>query len=180
MKAPESIETERLLLRRPLHSDAQNVLRGYAGDPAVTRYMNWPTHRTVADAYAFLEWSDTEWERWPAGPYLVFAKGVHQRRVVGSTGLCFTSPERASTGYAFAQSAWGRGLASEALAAMIDLARSLQLQELEAVCHAEHHASARVLEKCGFVLQSRQERHTLFPNLTPGVRADTLLYTLRF
>lgn len=180
MKAPESIETERLLLRRPLHSDAQNVFRSYAGDPVATRYLSWPTHRSVADTYAFLEWSDAEWKRWPAGPYLVFAKGVHQRKVVGSTGLCFASPERASTGYAFTQSVWGRGLATEALSAMVGVARGLALKELEALCHAEHQASAHVLEKCGFVLQSRQERHTLFPNLMPGVRADTLLYTLRF
>jgi RimJ/RimL family protein N-acetyltransferase len=178
MKAPESIETERLLLRRPRHSDAQNIFRNYAGDPQVTRFLSWPTHASVADTWAFLDWSDREWEQWPAGPYLVFLRDESSRRVLGSVGLAFTSPEKAMAGYALSCEAWGKGFATEALSAVVSLARQLNLHELEAVCHADHAASARVLEKCGFQLQCRRERHTLFPNLEPGIRADTLLYAL--
>src|SRR3974390_1278438 len=64
-KAPETMETDRLLLRRPRQSDAQAVFHRYASDHEVTRYLSWPTHRNVADTLAFLSWSDAEWERWP-------------------------------------------------------------------------------------------------------------------
>ena len=74
VKAPETIETERLLLRRPKQSDAQAVFHRYASDRDVTRYLSWPTHRSVADTLAFLAMSDDEWRRWPAGPYLVLTR----------------------------------------------------------------------------------------------------------
>jgi RimJ/RimL family protein N-acetyltransferase len=178
MKAPASIETARLLLRRPLHSDAQAIFRSFAGDPAVTRYLSWPTHRSVADSYSFIEWSDAEWERWPAGPYLVFKRGGNEKKVLGSTGLAFTAAGVATTGYAFARDAWGRGFATEALGAVVEVARGLHLERLGAICHADHAASARVLEKCGFQRQGLLEKHTLFPNLMQGARADVLSFNL--
>ena len=66
-KAAETIETERLLLRRPRSSDAQMIFQRYASDHEVTRYLSWPTHRSVVDTLAFLSMSDDDWRRWPAG-----------------------------------------------------------------------------------------------------------------
>jgi [ribosomal protein S5]-alanine N-acetyltransferase len=91
MKAPERVETERLLLRRPRAEDADEILRRYAGDPEVTRYLSWPTHRRLEQTQAFLEWSDEEWERWPAGSYLIFERDGEQR-LLGGTGLRFRHP----------------------------------------------------------------------------------------
>jgi len=59
-KTWETIETERLLLRKPKQSDAQAVFHRYASDREVTRYLSWPTHRSVADTLAFLSMSDDE------------------------------------------------------------------------------------------------------------------------
>ena len=65
----EIIETERLLLRRPRRSDEPAVFSRYASDPDVTRYMSFPTHQSLDDTRAFVQWSDTLWARWPkAGP----------------------------------------------------------------------------------------------------------------
>ena len=72
MKGPRRLETERLLLRRPIVGDAQAIFERYAGDPVATRYMSWATHRTVADTYGFLTWSEADWELWPAGSYLLW------------------------------------------------------------------------------------------------------------
>ena len=47
MKGPKTIETRRLLLRKPALSDAEAIFERYAADPVVTRYMSWPTHRTL-------------------------------------------------------------------------------------------------------------------------------------
>src|SRR6201993_714102 len=99
----ETIETERLLLRKPRQSDAQAVFHRYAFDREVTRYLSWPTHRSVADTLAFLSMSDDEWRRWPAGPYLVLARQNGTKvTLVGSTGLFYKGPTRAVTGYVFA------------------------------------------------------------------------------
>jgi len=177
-KAPEAFQSERLLFRRPHPTDAQAIFHRYSGDSVVTRYLSWPTHRSVADTYAFVEWSDAEWERCPAGPYLLFTGEDRGKRVLGSTGLLFSGPSVASVGYALAQDAWGQGYATEALQAMVAVARSIGVHQLNATCHADHHASARVLQKCGFISQGVGTELARFPNLDGGVFAGVLNFSI--
>jgi ribosomal-protein-alanine N-acetyltransferase len=178
-KGPETIETERLLLRKPASTDALSIFERYARDSVVTRFMSWPTHRTVADTEAFLNWSDADWERWPAGSYLVFLR-ERPALLLGGTGLTFLGPDLAVTGYVFAEDAWGKGYATEALTAMVELARQLKVRRLEAICHADHQASAHVLEKCGFRFEGILPDHTEFPNYQPGMRLDVRSYAREF
>lgn len=179
-KAPEHFETARLLVRRPLPTDAQAIFHRYAGDAQVTQFLSWPTHRTVADTYAFVEWSDAEWARWPAGPYLIFNREKDYPRVLGSTGLVFKDGTTAEVGYALAQSAWGHGYATEVLLAVVEIAKRIGIVRLRAGCHAANFASARVLEKCGFLCEGIAPERTLFPNLAGGVRAEVLHYSIQF
>jgi RimJ/RimL family protein N-acetyltransferase len=174
MKAPREITTARLLLVEPSIDDAPEVFERYAGDPEVTRFLGWPRHRSVAETQAFLTFSASEWERWPAGPYLIRARA--DRRLLGGTGLGFETPDQAVTGYVLAKDAWGQGYATEALSAMLDVARLTNLVLLYALCHPDHRASWRVLEKCGFVRNSECAQLTEFPNLAPGVLLDVLRY----
>jgi ribosomal-protein-alanine N-acetyltransferase len=180
MRGPETIETARLLLRRPRPSDADAVFRRYASDPVVTRFLSWPTHRSVADTLAFLSWSDSEWQRWPAGPYLVVARDGNPGALLGSTGLSYKSPSRAVTGYVFAKDAWGHGYATESLQAMVELAQLTGVERLEAICHVDHRPSATVLEKCGFEKEEVKRDHFAFPNLAPQKRSDVFSYVRLF
>lgn len=180
-KAPERIETERLLLRRPKQGDAQAIFHGFASDHEVTRYLSWPTHRSIADTLAFLSMSDDEWLRWPAGPYLAFSReNGKPGTLLGSTGLFYKSPARAITGYVFAREAWGLGYATESLQAMVDVARQTGVARLEAICHAEHVPSAHVLEKCGFNREEVHREHFVFPNLKPQKKSDVFSYVRCF
>ncbi len=118
--APDAIETPRLSLRRPRAADVDVIFARYASDPEVTRFVGWPRHRTVDDTRSFLSFSDDEWAKAPAGPYLIFARDTG--RLLGSTGLIFETPYRAATGYVLAKDEWGRGYATEALDAMVSVA----------------------------------------------------------
>lgn len=149
----------------------------YASDPRVTRYLGWPTHRTIADTETFLTFCASEWERWPAGPFLIESRA--NGALLGSTGLGFETPAQATTGYVLAYDAWGFGYATEALAAMRDLAARSGVERLYALCHPGHRASARVLEKCGFLLEGTLPGYAEFPNLAPGLSADVLCYAAR-
>ncbi|HEX4450422.1 MAG TPA: GNAT family N-acetyltransferase [Kofleriaceae bacterium] len=76
-----------------------------------------------------------------------FVLGIeHDRELVGHVGL---SPCRGSVevGYAIEDAHQGRGLASEAVRAMVEWA---QLPEVLGIVAADNVASARVLEKAGF------------------------------
>jgi ribosomal-protein-alanine N-acetyltransferase len=173
-RAPRIVPTARLLLRRPEPADAEAIFTRYSSDPRVTRYVGWPAHRTIEDTRAFLTFSEDQWGRWPAGPYLACSRA--DGTVLGSTGLMFETPRTAMTGYVFATDAWGRGYATEALEAMIGVARNTGVHHLYALCHAEHRASVRVLEKCGFALDGTRRAHAEFPNLRPGEAQAVLCY----
>jgi [ribosomal protein S5]-alanine N-acetyltransferase len=178
MKGPERIETSRLLLRKPSFEDARAVFSRYSSDPEVTKYLGWPRHLSIEHTDLFLKFSDAEWERWPAGPYLIESRANQQ--LLGSTGLAFETSTVASTGYVLARDAWGNGYATEALGAIVLLAQDLGSRQLYALCHVEHPASAHVLEKCGFTRESLLSQYAEFPNLGSGQREDCFRYTRNF
>jgi [ribosomal protein S5]-alanine N-acetyltransferase len=171
-EAPSVIETERLLLRRPIAADAEQIFCRYASDPDVTRYMSFRRHESLADTEMFLDFSEIEWKAQGCGPYLAFSResGV----LLGGTGVSIQGDE-AETGYVFARDAWGCGYATESLRAMIELARSIRLSGLHAHCHPDHRASIHVLEKCGFSLEHRASASHVFPNISP-MKQDVLAY----
>jgi [ribosomal protein S5]-alanine N-acetyltransferase len=176
MNSPEQLKTTRLLLRRPRRADAEIIFTRYASDPGVTKFLSWPRHVSIEQTLAFLEYSDREWDRWPAGPYLI--EDLKDARLLGSTGFAFDSPQRAMNGYVLAKDSWGFGYATEALRAIVQLAETLRIAELFALCHPDHSASYRVLEKCGFVRQRELVPAAQFPNLAGGSRARALHYVL--
>jgi ribosomal-protein-alanine N-acetyltransferase len=174
----ERIETARLVLRRPRRADAAPMFARYAGDPEVTRYLGWATHHRVEDTLAFITFSDAEWGRWPAGPYMIESR--EDGTLIGGTGLGFETRAQATTGYVLARDAWGRGYATEALIAMRDLARQLRVVRLYALCHPDHQASSHVLEKAGFLREGLLRGYSDFPNLPPGAKRDVLCYAAVF
>jgi ribosomal-protein-alanine N-acetyltransferase len=163
VKAPERIQTDRLVLRKPTLADAEAVFSRYASDPLVTKFMSWPRHLSINDTLAFLAFSNAEWEKWLAGPYLI--ESGDGRRLLGSTGFGFESPTLAETGYVLAVDAWGRGYATEALKAVVTVAREVGVRRLHAHYHPENLRSVRVLQKCGFTEDSLARRIVWFPNL---------------
>jgi ribosomal-protein-alanine N-acetyltransferase len=165
VKAPIRLHTARLTLAPPTAADAREMFDRYASDPDVTRYLAWPTHRSVDDTLAFVAFSIVSWERWPAGPYLIRDRVTG--RLLGGTGLDFDRPGEAMTGYVLAQDAWGRSYATEALEAMVGLARDLGLRRLYAFAHVDHAASRRVLEKGGLHLDRKWTGTRPFPCLEP-------------
>lgn len=175
MKAPTELKTERLLLKRPEFADAHDIFQRYASDEEVCQYLAWPRHVTMDDTNAFIEFSQSEWERWPAGPYLVYLAANNS--LIGSTGLAFETPRRASTGYVFAKDSWDKGFATETVSAMKLLATSLGTQRLSAFCHPDHRASRHVLEKSGFLLEGTLRRYAEFPNLAADVLVDVVSYS---
>jgi len=172
MKAFDPIQTERLTLRRPDAADAASLFQ-LASSVAVTKYVGWPRHSTPQDTHSFLEFSNSEWARWPAGPLLIESRAG---TLLGTSGLSFETSYRASTGYVLAQDAWGKGFATETLRAVAELADQLNVRRLYALCHVEHAASARVLERGGFTCEGTFRKFLVFPNLNVPDPQDVYCY----
>jgi len=138
--------TPRLLLRPGFPEDAPALAMAIS-DRAVVRNLAvvpWPY--TLRDAEAFLASP-----RDPILPsLLIFERGAGAPQLVGSCGLGRRPSGAVEMGYWIARSHWGRGLATEACTALIEIARTLGLARLEASHFVDNSASARVLEKLGF------------------------------
>jgi [ribosomal protein S5]-alanine N-acetyltransferase len=73
---------------------------------------------------------------------------------------------------------WGRGLMPEAIRTLSADALSLAgVFRIQAICDAENRASARTLEKSGFVREGRLERYSVHPNIGHEPR-PCLMYAL--
>ena len=173
--APDSIPTERLVLRRPAVGDLEGIY-AYASDADLTRYMSWARHMDRADTEGFLAGAMREWDEMGVGTYVITEPGTGA--ILGSTGLHASTPYRAVTGYILTGPAWGKGFATEACRAMVALASRLGYSRIEADCHIEHRASARVLEKAGMLHEGILRSFLVFPNLDPRRPQDVHLYGL--
>src|SRR4030095_11169993 len=81
---------------------------------------------------------------------LIFERGTGAPQLVGACGLGRRPSGSVEMGYWIARAFWGRGLATEACLALVEIARTLGLDSLEGSHFIDNPASARVLEKLGF------------------------------
>ena len=138
--------TERLLLRPGWGEDAPALARAIGDETIVRNLASAPWPYGVADAEAFLASP-----RDPALPFFLITERTEAApRIVGSCGLGRRPSGAVELGYWIARPFWGRGFATEAGAALVEIARTLKLPRLEASHFVDNPASGRVLEKLGF------------------------------
>ena len=154
--------TSRLLLREFAGSDRAAV-HGYAGDPAVTRFMDWgPNSRE--DTVAVLAEVPGEANAVPRSNYTLAVVVRTDDELVGAVHIGETSREhrRGEMGYVLAQAHWGRGYATEAAAAILRFGfDEVGFHRIAATCDPENIASARVLEKIGMQYEGHLRQHLL-------------------
>lgn len=138
--------TPRLLLRPGFPEDAPALAAALA-DKAIARNLaNVPWPYRMRDAEAFLASP-----RDPVLPAMLsFERTEGAPQLVGACSLGRRSSGAVEMGYWVARRFWGRGFATEACAALIDIARTLGLASLESAHFIDNPASGRVLEKLGF------------------------------
>lgn len=139
--------TERLLLRPGWGEDAPALARAIADETIVRNLASAPWPYGMADAEAFLAAP-----RDPALPsFLITERTTTAPRIVGACGLGRRPSGAVELGYWIARPFWGRGFATEAGTALVEIARTLKLPRLEASHFVDNPASGRVLEKLGFI-----------------------------
>ena len=138
--------TERLLLRPGWAEDAPDLAAAIADEMIVRNLATAPWPYDLRDAEAFLAQA-----RDPALPsFLIFERTDGAPNLVGSCGLGRRPSGAVELGYWIGRSYWGRGYATEAATALIDIARTLGFTRLEGSHFLDNPASGRVLEKLGF------------------------------
>jgi RimJ/RimL family protein N-acetyltransferase len=134
------------MLRPGWTEDAPALAAAIADEKIVRNLATAPWPFTLRDAEAFLAQP-----RDPVLPsLLIFERTGAAPRLVGACGLGRRPSGAVELGYWIARPFWGRGLATEACAALVDIARALGLRQLEGSHFLDNPASGRVLEKLGF------------------------------
>lgn len=132
------------LLRDVIESDLP-VFFEHQRDPEATRMADFPAR----DREAF----DDHWERVLGDEALTAKTIVFEGQVAGNIGS-WEQDGRRLVGYWLGREFWGKGLATKALA---ELVQELGTRPLYAYVAKTNVGSIRVLEKCGFVRSEEDE-----------------------
>jgi len=168
------LKTERLLLRRLLPADAEEIfiLRSHE---EVLRFLGKEPMTSISEAQAFIEKinkaaDENESILWG------ICMSNNTGSVIGTICLWNFINEhyRAETGYVLHPAFWRQGIMKEAILCVIDYGfMQLGLHSIEALLSAGNAASAAVLESCGFVKEGHLKENFYFR----GVFSDTLIYS---
>ena len=128
-----------------------------------------PHPYTIQDAQEFLQRATSEL---PTTKFCIEVNG----RAVGGMGIRLGQDvhrHTATLGYWLGENFWRRGIMTEAVTALTDFCfENFSLRRISAEVFANNPASARVLEKAGFVFEARLEKNVI----KDGELLGSLLY----
>ena len=163
LNPPDSLVTERLVLRKPRPGDAPLIFAAYAQDPEVTRYLTFRPHRELSDTHEVV---DRFLENWGSGKsycWLIFRR--EDNELIGA--ISAREDQGINLGYLIARPYWRRGFMSEAVSAVVEWAFGQpEVFRVWAVCDLENEASAQLLEKSGFHQEGILRNWSLHPNIS--------------
>ena len=145
-----TLTTPRLVLRQPVPSDASDLF-SFASDPEVQKYDSDPPMLEMAEAVAAIEQAR---ERFTSNLSINWAIVLkEENRVVGGIGFYFFERRyyNANLGYTVARPYWRRGIASEAMHALMKFGfETMRLHRINVDTRIDNIASVRLMEKIGF------------------------------
>ena len=170
----QNLETERLLLRRVIKSDLKEV-KELRSNPETMKYIPRPLVTNDDEGLAHITMIDEKIEANEGINWAITIKG--DSRLIGIIGHYRIKPEhyRAEIGYMVLPEYHGKGLATEAVKLVVKYGfEVMKLHSIEAVIDPDNLASARVLEKNGFVKEAHLKENEFFN----GQFLDSVIYSL--
>jgi RimJ/RimL family protein N-acetyltransferase len=175
MKPPETIETERLILRKPRMDDAAAMFTGWTQDPEVTRYLTWRPHQRLEQTETFLASCISAWNGNSRFPFMITLKETGE-----VTGMIDPRIEghKVGIGYGAARAHWGKGYMTDALRAIINWAfQQPGIYRIYATTDVENVGSRRVMEKSGMQCEGILQKYMAHPNIS-DVPRDCYIYAI--
>lgn len=152
-KGTRIIKTERLLLRKILPDDAEEVFE-WMGDPEVCKYERWEPHSCSAYSRGYIMevFDGYKSDR-------LYQWGIElDGRLIGSVSVVGIDDydQKAILGYCLAQKYWSNGYTTEAVKAVLGyMFKEVGINRIEASHSVNNMASGRVMEKAGMLLEGQ-------------------------
>lgn len=145
-----TIETERLILRRFEFQDAQAMYDNWASNDNVTKFLTWPTHTSVETTKdVLINWIDS-YKEISTYHWAITLKGNDE--VIGDISVTKIDEEclTAELGWCMSEDYWGQGIMPEAALAVRDyLFDSVGFNRIAAIHDSNNPKSGRVMQKIG-------------------------------
>ena len=149
-KGTQLIETPRLILRMAQMTDAEPMFRNWASDPEVTKFLTWPTYKSIDSAYTILNIWIKEYEKPDFYQWMIELKEIGE--LIGSISVVHHRDDiaEAEIGYCIGKSWWHKGIMTEALTAVMQfLFTEVGMNRIEAKHDINNPHSGGVMQKCG-------------------------------
>ncbi|ETS87668.1 hypothetical protein PFICI_01496 [Pestalotiopsis fici W106-1] len=170
------MDTPRLHLRKIAASDLADFHDIWSNLEA-TKWSTCGPKKTLAESQSWLDGVLPE-KNTTGDNYAVFVRGDEQKKMIGIMGVFSFNPV-AELGYTFHPAAWGKGYATEALRAFMNIYWDSRptVDVVEAKTDVENKGSIRVLTKCGFENVALLKDNVTLPAL--GLRSSYLFRIAR-
>ncbi len=171
---PPTLESERTILV-PLHLDMAPHIFDMRTDDDVMRYIGRPKPVSIDEVITMVQSNLASIAKQEALLFGMVEKETNLH--LGTVGFWRTKPEhfRAELGYMLRKSHWGKGLMAEGIAEVLKYSfTQTNIHSIEAEIDPKNTASARVLEKNGFVKEA-YFKENFFWN---GQFEDSAIYSL--
>ena len=147
----QAIETERLILRRYLMTDADDMFRNWETDPEVSKFWGWEPHKDIEETKSLLSVWIKEYTRVDYYHWVIVHKATSQAvGYIYLNEIC-AEKESASVHYLLSRKYWNQGIMTEACKAVIDFSFSkIGMLYLHTHHHVDNPSSGRVMQKSGF------------------------------
>ena len=153
-KGTQTLDTDRLILRRAVREDALPMFRNWASDPEVTKFLTWPTHQNVETSAAVIDYWIGEYEKTEYYQWMIVLKEIEEP--IGSISVVNQRDDiaEAEIGYCIGRNWWHHGFMTEALTAVIEfLFVETGMNRIEAKHDINNQNSGAVMRKCGMAYE---------------------------
>lgn len=147
-----NITTDRLYLRHVMASDVAAIFE-YASTDIATRYVIFEQHKYIQDSYKYIEDISNQEKQGVLFCWAIVYK--ENERVIGTIDICYNEKYgMMELGYIINHKYWHRGIATEAVNSVLNFLNNEHIvNKICAICFEENTASAKVLQKTGFLLE---------------------------
>lgn len=170
----KNLESERLLLRRLTNNDVKEVFE-LRSNPETMKFIPRPLLTNYDEALAHIKKINDAIDVNEGINWAITLKG--NDKLLGIAGHYRIQWEhfRSEIGYMLLPECQGKGIATEMIGLLVEYGfDEMKMHSLEAVIEPENSASARVLEKNGFVI----EAHFIENEYFDGRFIDSVVYSL--
>ena len=150
-KGTQTIETDRLILRRAIPADAEPMFRNWASDPEVTKYLTWPVHSSVDATRMLLASWVSAYEKKNNYQWAIVLKEQGDEPIGSISAVDMNDDiDMIHIGYCLGKNWWHQGIMSEALKAVMDyFFDTVGANRIESRHDPRNPHSGMVMKKCG-------------------------------